>query len=96
MTKSAKNRPEHRIGDLFHSCIGKPSDLINLFSTTYNVKLRRVYRYYSGENKTLSHEMATKFLEFFNTHKHPNANAITLDKLYVKTSNKIQDPINLR
>jgi hypothetical protein len=95
MTKNTKSKPEHRVGELFLEMVGNPSDLIHTFSNTYDVKLRRVYRYYSGENKTLPHEMAIKFLQFFNENRHPDSNAITLQDLYVSAFKNVDNNINL-
>ena len=97
MTKIAKNKPQHRIREIFDELVGHTPTLKKSFSHIYNMPIRKVHRYYSGDAITLKHQDALDFLQFFNANRHPESDVYTLEQLYfVSHQDNVIAHLNLR
>jgi hypothetical protein len=83
MQQNTKNKPEHRIGQIFEELVGHTVDLKLSFCDSYLMDKHKLHRYCSGSKKHLSHSDALDFLTFFNSKKHPDRNVYTLEELYM-------------
>jgi hypothetical protein len=92
----SRNKPNHRIREIFYELVGETFHLKNLFINTYGIPKDRVNDYFIGRKKVLEAADAAYFLEFFNAHKHPNANTYVLSDLYKEDlSNNVINNLNL-
>lgn len=96
MNKITKNKPQHRIGQVFEELVGHTVELKLLFIDTYGMDKHKLHRYCSGSKMHLSHPDAVQFLEFFNSKRHPDRNVYTLEELYLSLDNNVIESLNLK
>jgi hypothetical protein len=90
-------KPNHKIGEIFNQLNGHTPSLISSFVEEYDLNYKTVNNYYKGRTKDLKTPIATKFLAFFNRHRHPQINQYELIDLFVINSNpSVLDEINLK
>ena len=95
--QKTKNKPTHRIGEIFNELVGHTTELKISFREKYGLTKDVLDFYCRGRKKRLEAHHIEFFLDFFNLHKHPDRNAYELKDLYESSeSDSITSKINLK
>lgn len=89
----SENVPNHRVKELIDECPMNTTECKKELSEFMGMNIRNIQWYYTGDIKNLKGDVAVKFLEFFNSKRHPDLDPLNFRDIYVSKISLTDDEI---